>query len=506
MNSTDLYRKLNNTYDIVCFVDLAEITKSPGAVFKLFHSCHKQAYTADQRLVLYSSWPLSSQLLDHVQKASSTIDISNDFILICCPHDISNALADVGRKYGFDTAIRLDITELEPTSELANNFYVAETVCPLLWSHLEVGNQGHIRPCCIQSDVIGNIQKDQLIDVFRSDAMLQLRNNMLTGTRAAGCGSCWATENAGQLSNRQRHLSLHAKKFYTDWIDDPNILSLDIKPGNVCNFKCRICNPASSSLYADEFLKHTVDPDRIVQIKTNISNGKWANTDQFTSQLESLLPQLTNLDLYGGEPFLLKQLTTVLQKAIDLDVAKNIRLHFNSNGSVFPENLIPLFDHFREIDIALSIDNMGQRFELERGGCWKDVEKNVVDFVSLKQHNIRVYLFPTINIQNVLYLEELLDWADSIGIELTYNLLHRPGYLNINNMTDLAKKLVLDRFGNSQHPTLQTIANQIRSSQGSDGSEFVKHMKAYDQLRSQDLLLTHREVAQAMGYVLQSRL
>jgi hypothetical protein len=117
-----------------------------------------------------------------------------------------------------------------------------------------------------------------------------------------------------------------------------------------------------------------------------------------------------------------------------------------------------------------------------------------------------VYLFPTINIQNVLYLEELLDWATMIGIELTYNLLHRPRYLNINNMTDLAKKLVIDRFGNSRHPILQTIACQVRDSRGSDGSEFVKHMKAYDQLRSQDLLLTHREVAQAMGYVLQSRL
>ena len=505
MTTTDLHRKLNKIYDLVCFVDLAEITKSPSAVFKLFHGCHKEVYAANERLVLYSSQPLSKQLLDHVQKASLTIDISNDFILICCPHDISNTLADVGKKYGFDTLLQLNITDIEPTLELDNNFYVADTVCPLLWSHLEIGNEGHIRPCCMQNDIVGNIQKDQLIDVFDSNLMVELRKKMLGGTQVSGCGSCWATEDAGHLSDRQRHLTLHAKKFYTDWIDNPQICSLDIKPGNVCNFKCRICGPASSSLYADEFLKHTVDPNQVVQIKNNISNGKWASTDQFSLQLESLLPQLNNLDLYGGEPFLLKQLPAVLQTAIDLDVAKNIRLHFNSNGSIFPENLIPLFEQFREIDIALSIDNMGQRFELERGGCWKDIEKNVIDFVSLKQHNIRVYLFPTINIQNILYLEELLDWANLIGIELTYNLLHYPRYLNINNMTNLAKKLVIDRFGNSRHPILQTIANQIRNSQGSDGSEFVQHMRDYDQRRSEDLLLTHREVAQAMGYVLQSK-
>jgi MoaA/NifB/PqqE/SkfB family radical SAM enzyme len=502
MIDVELHNHLDKIYNVVCFVDLAEISDSPGTVFKLFRACYKESYAFNERLVLYSGELPSNKLLDHVQKAAKIIDISNNFILICCPHDITSILADTGKNYGFDTPIQNSTIDINSELVLTDNFYIADTVCPIPWSHMEINNQGQIRPCCIQTDIVGSIQKDQLIDVFHSDAMVKLRNNMLNGAQISGCDKCWATEKAGQLSNRQRHLNLHAKEFYTEWIDHPKICSLDVKPGNVCNFKCRICTPTSSSLYANEELNHTVNPDKIIQIKNYISTGRWADTDVFSLQLESLLPQLTNLDLYGGEPFLLKQLPIILQKAIDLDVAKNIRLHFNSNGSIFPEKLIPLFEQFKEIDIALSIDNIGERFELERGGVWNDIEKNIINFISLQKHNICVYLFPTINIQNVLYIEELITWANRVEIELIYNLLHYPHYLSINNMTELAKQLVIDRFGNSKHLILQTIANQVCNSKGSDGVEFVEHMRKYDGRRFEDFVLTHKEIAHAMGYVL----
>jgi sulfatase maturation enzyme AslB (radical SAM superfamily) len=212
-----------------------------------------------------------------------------------------------------------------------------------------------------------------------------------------------------------------------------------------------------------------------------------------------LLPQLTNLDFYGGEPFLLKQLPIILQKAIDIGVAKNIRLHFNSNGSIFPDKLVPMFAQFREVDIALSIDNIGNRFEMERGGQWHDVEKNIIKFLALP---VRTYIFPTINIQNVLYFEEILECAEKIGIDVTYNLLHEPKYLNINYMTKAARQLVVSRFSNTKHEILRIITSQINSSAGSDGAEFICYMKEYDRMRSEDFSLTHKEIAHAMGYVL----
>jgi MoaA/NifB/PqqE/SkfB family radical SAM enzyme len=502
MLDIDLHKHLNKIYDIICFVDLAEITKSPSAVFKLFRDCYKEAYAPNERLILYSDQHPSNKLLTHIQKAASIFDISNDFILICCPHDIANLLVDIGKKYKFITPIQNNVVDLSVGSKLTDDFYIADTVCSELWSHLEIDTKGNIHPCCVQTDIVGSLREGQIIDVFHSNAMSELRNNMLNGIQVSGCDHCWVAEKNGHFSNRQRHLKLNAKEFYTEWIDNPAIRSLDIKPSNVCNFKCRICGPNLSSLYAAEVLNYAVEPSTIIKIKNDMLVEQWTNTDLFSSQLDSWLPHLTNLDLYGGEPFLVKQLPIVLQKAIDLDVAKNIRLHFNSNGSVFPKKLIPLFDQFKEIDIALSIDNVGNRFELERGGKWKDIEQNVINFMSLQKHNVRVYLYPTINIQNVLYFEELLDWANQIEIELIYNILKSPQYLSIDNMTPQAKQLVIDQFVGSEHEFLTTIANQVRNSKGSDGTEFVQKMKEYDCRRSENFLLTHKEIACAMGYVL----
>lgn len=499
MTEKELYIKLSNTYNIVCFVDMALITNSPGSIFKLFNKQRKDSFEPNERLVLYSGEQPSDRLLTHIQKAASAIDISNNFILICCPVDITDILKEASKNYKCGVPLQSQTLNIDSELLLTDNFYISDTICPEAWSHLTVNNDGNIQPCCVQSDIIGNIIKDNLVDVFYNDYMSSLRNDLVNGKKVAGCNTCWKTENNGQLSNRQRHLTLHAKEFYTKWIDDPVIRSIDIKSGNMCNFKCRICGPTASSLHASEKLKYETDITAIIKIKNDIANGKWADDVGFTAQLELLLPQLTNLDLYGGEPFLLKNLPQLLQKAIDLDVAKNIRLHFNSNGSVFPEKLVPLFEQFKEIDIALSIDNIGKRFEIERGGSWNEVEKNVVKFLSLP---IRIYIYPTINIQNVLYFEELLAWADQIGIDVTYNLLNTPKFLNIDYMTEQAKQLIIGRFNNSKHEILRTIAAQVASSAGSDGVEFVKHMKEYDRRRSEDFSSTHKEIAHAMGYVL----
>tara|TARA_R110000822_G_scaffold14173_7_gene50145 strand:+ start:197 stop:1696 length:1500 start_codon:yes stop_codon:yes gene_type:complete len=499
MTEIELYNHLSKAYNVVCIVDMASITKLPSSIFKLFNKHHKESFSPIERLILYSSEQPSVKLLTHIQKAAFTIDISNDFILICCPFDITNVLTNVGKDYRMDTPIQSQVMDINSTLKLNDNFYISDTVCPEAWSHLEIKQQGNIFPCCVQSSIVGNIVKDNLTDVFYSDTMSALRNDLLNGVKVPGCSNCWKTENAGQRSNRQQRLQLRAKEFYTEWIDNPAIRSLDIKPGNVCNFKCRVCGPGSSSLHAIEKLTHETNPSSIIKIKNNIANGKWADDIRFLTELEVLLPQLTNLDFYGGEPFLLKQLPIILQKAIDIGVAKNIRLHFNSNGSIFPDKLIPMFAQFREVDIALSIDNIGNRFEMERGGQWHDVEKNIIKFLALP---VRTYIFPTINIQNVLFFEEILEWAEKIGIDVTYNLLHEPKYLNINYMTKAARQLVIDRFNNTNHEILRTITTQINNSAGSDGAEFIRYMKEYDHRRSEDFSLTHKEIAHAMGYVL----
>jgi sulfatase maturation enzyme AslB (radical SAM superfamily) len=226
----------------------------------------------------------------------------------------------------------------------------------------------------------------------------------------------------------------------------------------------------------------------------------WFEKDQTViDQIKNLLPQMQNIDFYGGEPFLLKNLKTLLNYAIELEQADHIRLHFNTNGSVFPDHLLESFEKFKHIDIAVSIDNMDSRCEDERGGSWAQVKDNIKKFQQLTNHRVYVYLYTTVNIQNVYYLDNLYRWADQHQLQVVLNFLNDPDCLNIDHMTVLAKQLIISKFQNSQNAQLKNIAARVQHSVGSDGQDFRAYMTKLDQWRNQNFTLSHNEIATAMG-------
>ena len=243
------------------------------------------------------------------------------------------------------------------------------------------------------------------------------------------------------------------------------------------------------------------DKTRTVEIKSMLVNNNWAEKNyKFFAELEDSLPDLINIDMAGGESFLVKQFDKVVQLAASKGYSKQIRLHYNTNGSIFPNNQILQWSNFREIDLALSIDNIGQRFELERGGSWSTVESNIEQFLSLNLDNLKIYIMPTVNIQNVYYIPELVEWAKLLGLPVVFNYLNRPFAFSIDYATEDFKQLLIEKYKNYTHPELISISNRIQSCCGSDGSEFIKETKRLDLIRRQSFQETHPEVAKAMGY------
>ena len=98
-----------------------------------------------------------------------------------------------------------------------------------------------------------------------------------------------------------------------EYFERPQISMLDIKFQTTCNFKCRVCNSSSSSLHAEEQSKFLNIP--------LVPQLKWSESDSFINQVNSLLPTLTNIDMYGGEPFLLNKFAKVLKQAVVSGVA-----------------------------------------------------------------------------------------------------------------------------------------------------------------------------------------
>lgn len=473
MTLNDFESTMAQQYRLVCCIDLADVNQSHSTIYKIFKQFYKKVFDLDERLIFYSAHRPSDQLLEHISRAAKLIDISDWFIMICAPYHV------------------------ESKTLLPDQLRDENTLCPLPWMHLAVMNQGESKACCVYKNNMDSILNNSLDTIFYSQAMRQLRQELLHGQQSTGCDHCWNLEKQQIKSNRQWHLDFYAAEFYTNWIDNPQIRSVDFRPGNVCNFKCRICGPSASSQIIHELLRFSTNLDEIQNLKK--INGQWFDQDsRFIEQLLLLLPQLINIDLYGGEPFLLKQLPKFLKQATDSGHASHIRLHFNTNGSIFPNALMQYLRLFQQVDISISVDNVGDRFEFERGGAWDIVEQNIAQF--RVETNFNVSIMPTINIQNVFYIEDLIAWADQTQTRIVFNYLDQPEHLNIDHMTPNAKQLIVSRYHNHPHPELQKIAVRVKHSTGSDGTEFVRYMKQLDQQRKENFLNSHNEIAIAMGY------
>lgn len=482
---------LAQEFNLKCFLDIALISSSPNAIYEILDQMYETSFQDRDRLVFYSSHGISDDLIQHVYEAANLVDISNYFILICSRYDASTTLERLCKIFSTDDVpLQTKIVDIDTTVQISDGFIMSPTLCPEPWTHLEIDNQGQIKPCCVSEQILGDVNHDDLHKIFHNTVMQDLRRQLLSGYQPSGCSKCWKLESLGLTSNRLQHLAVKKKRLMTSYLSTPRICSLDLKPGITCNFKCRICSSDASSLHAQELANYKKIPV--------VSHPDWI--DNHADQILDLVPHLENLDLYGGEPFLMKKLTKLVQTIVQLDRASQVTLHYNSNGSVFPDFLLPYWKHFQHVDIHFSIDNLGNKFEIERGGMWKQTEKNIIDLLSLNLVNVKISIMPTVNIMNVYYLDELLDWADALNIPVNFNILSDPECLAISALTEAAKEMILEKYRYNSHAKIRQISNAVRASPTSDGRSFVEFMQRYDRLRQERFSHTHKEIAIAMGF------
>jgi len=293
-----------------------------------------------------------------------------------------------------------------------------------------------------ESTVLGN-HKQTLDEVWNGESYRNIRQRFLKGDIPDGCKKvCYDREVHGDsISNRQQVNKRFKKKAYLQDLtnDDgslPNKPSyLDLRFGNLCNFKCRTCGPnASTSWYTDW-------PDnKLSSVVDYYSDNEavWSSFPEYLSELE---------DVYfaGGEPFVQEGHYKLLFKLIELDYAKNINLQYNTNLSYtkFKKyDLEDIWSNFKSVDLWPSIDGFGTRAEYTRKGLsWKTFEANALYF---KKH---ISTFScVISLYSITSMPDLILWCKKNGFNYYGNILNGPERVNLKCLPKDCKKQIVELY------------------------------------------------------------
>jgi len=395
-------------------------------------------------------------------------------------------------------------------------------ICILPWISIETTPLGQMRVCCLANDNIkdahGNdllIENTNLSTAFNSDYMINLRKAFINGEKPKVCNRCWSEEESNRTSKRQNSwYRLNQLVQHIDFTNPHNgdLIFLDLKLGNICNLKCRICGSFSSSKWAQEEIEinknYQTEFHRTAH--EHLKQGQWPRkVTAFWKDLDTILPHIRYLEFTGGEPFLISEHFDFLQAAVDGGYAQNIEIHYNTNGTQFPQHATEIWKHFKIVEIALSIDDMGPRFEYQRYGAkWETVIDNLYKFRNLRDNNnnIKLQLCLTVNALNFYYIDEILRWVpDQIFNYYYLNVVHDPPNFCVKNLNDSAKTLITNKLSQVDIP--QVFADEIKnliefmnSGTSSDGKELVRVLKDSDAQRNQKFSDYHPEIAEAIGY------
>lgn len=305
---------------------------------------------------------------------------------------------------------------------MSNNIW-----CPLLYKSILTENDGSYRTCCHGQEIAVTEQglpmtrlTHSVSDVFNSKWLDEIRKDVEQGRRHKNCDYCWQLEDAGVESFRQTSLNLLGSQDQQQRLE-----ILDLSLGNQCNLKCRTCTPEDSSLWVRE----TYDLDNIKGSLEDYQRQMIIlepDDSVFFEDLKEHLHTVRIIKMFGGEPFMMKRTWQLLRHAVEIGRSRDIELYFNTNCTFWEEHNVKLFDEFKRVDIGLSIDGVGARYEYMRHPAnWSNVERNIQSIVRWRDQrpaDRNVLLTHTVSAYNAWYVDEAVELAEKYSLQLYINL------------------------------------------------------------------------------------
>lgn len=255
---------------------------------------------------------------------------------------------------------------------------IKEKYCPLPWTSIyhQLGNNS---PChCIR-----DLPSMEPMQYVKSDIRQALKEDFVNDKFPSQCNFCESRESMGIKSTRKETIRWfntnrpETRKYELN--EDVDVMRLELRFSNLCNFKCRMCEPYSSSELAKELAEYDGYKFPAFGSETVIRSDQ-----KQIEELKQLAHKIKALCFTGGEPFLIKEYYDFMDYLVEEDLAKDIGVEVFTNCSTYNEKFISRLMQFKSVRFVASIDGVGKTAEYIRHGTkWNVVRENILRFAQL---------------------------------------------------------------------------------------------------------------------------
>jgi sulfatase maturation enzyme AslB (radical SAM superfamily) len=412
------------------------------------------------------------------------------------------------------------------------------TFCMAPWIHIHILPDSSVIPCCVSpvTGILGNAQKQPLIEIWNGEHYRKLRVNMLLGIKSSGCHQCYKQEKSNISSFRNFFNKKYARDFNIvkttaddGYVKEMRIRYFDVRFSNICNFKCRDCGATLSSAWFYENQKlygYSSSGPRLINCTAKGTNRLW-------EQLEAFIPHVTIFNFAGGEPLLMLEHYKILDLLMHGKPAKygwfinffrrrnkirNILLTYVTNFSVTGykgHNVFTLWRNFKRINLYVSIDDICKRGEYFRKGLqWEKLLENLTLLKKNAPH-VRLVILTTINMHNVYYFPEIYRFFVQNNYikenQLEFKMLITPEELSVQvlpkefkkrvenkliSSVSMLKQLLPGRKLNYYRHSIENIIDFLnKEDQSHLLSEFQRRTAILDELRNENFADVYPELA-----------
>jgi len=317
--------------------------------------------------------------------------------------------------YDYNARAPYFIERSELTEEEYRKLTHSETFCMLPWMHMHAFPDGRVYPCCLAEyfHPVGDLRKNTMREVWNQPKYKAMRVNMLADRPCVECTKCYEQERHGAFSMRNDanrnygHMIKEVKQTRADGTHDEfKIRYWDVRFSNLCNFRCRSCGPIfSSNWYSDHVKLYNRKPDVLGRDMERVEYAA-GDEDSMERQMVEHVPYLEQVYFAGGEPLIMKEHYTLLEKLIEAGKT-DIRLQYNTNFSELAfkdKHVFEYWRHFKNVSVGASLDGMGAQAELIRKGAdWRQTVDNRERMMREVPH-VDFYVSSTVSSMNVLHV------------------------------------------------------------------------------------------------------